>query len=165
MVSFSFRYDISSEANCDNSTLSSEQLQNHHTNLVSIFSSGNLEKMFQTIVDCGDGLEQYLNTMYMTNQLMDVQEISARYTANIIVLVACGIDSNSTNDRTHNFQKLRRFEYESNCKQSLELSTLLSSKTAASDIESLFRDTLEYRERNDIKCNDFIQLLIDMQKK
>lgn len=118
-----------------------------------IFSDAKLKEMFPTIVDCGSGLEQYLNAICMADELLNVREISERYAINIIVSVAFGLDVNSSIDKQKTFWNRPL--------------NIFSFKTTASNvkefIQSLVHDTLEYREKNDIQRCDFFQLLIEMR--
>ena len=61
--------------------------------------------MFSTFVDCGSTLENYLENLIDKNELLDVREISARHSTNIIASVAFGLDVDTISEPNHEFRE------------------------------------------------------------
>ncbi|KAG4072640.1 hypothetical protein HA402_004729 [Bradysia odoriphaga] len=141
------------------------------------FSSGKLKAMFPIIKDCGKTLEDYLEkNVEKGNDVFDFRDLFARLTTNIISSVAFGIDNDCINDPDHIFRKMgvRIFEMDSKKKLRAAIATFLpilknviKFKFTHDDVEEFFhgvvKQTLEYRERNNVERNDFMQLLIQLK--
>lgn len=52
--------------------------------LTPVFTSGKLKAMFSTLVDCGVPLKRYLNKEAEKGNVVEMREIAARYTTDII---------------------------------------------------------------------------------
>lgn len=65
-------------------TLTGPKWKNLRGKLSPTFTSGKLKAMFNTFIDCGSTLQQYLENLIAKDELLDVREISARHSTNII---------------------------------------------------------------------------------
>lgn len=77
--------------------------------------------MFTTIVDCATTVQHYLQVLTDKNELLDVKEISAAYTTNIIASVAFGIDVDSVNNPNNAFRDCGRSIFATDCKTIIRL--------------------------------------------
>lgn len=59
--------------------------------LTPTFSSGKLKAMFPKLIECGSTLQNYLTQLAEKGDLLDVPEIAANFTTNVIASVAFGI--------------------------------------------------------------------------
>ncbi|XP_055296698.1 uncharacterized protein LOC129565633 [Sitodiplosis mosellana] len=144
--------------------------------LTPTFTSGKLKAMFSTLVNCGATLQNYLAKLADKNEFLDVREISASHATNVIASVAFGIDVDSINNPNNEFRVCGRKIFElslSNAIRTLmtftapKLLGLLRIKSIQSDVESFInsvvKQTLVYRETNNVSRKDFFQLLIQLR--
>lgn len=144
--------------------------------LTPTFTSGKLKAMFSTLVDCGSTLQNHLTNLADKNELLDVREISASHATNVIASVAFGIDVDTINNPNNDFRVCGRQIFElslSNLIRTLlaftapKLLGILRIKSVRTEVETFIKtvvkQTLEYRERNNISRKDFFQLLIQLR--
>lgn len=74
------------------------------TKLTPAFSSRKLKTMFSTLTDCGSILQNYLADLADQNELLDMYEISACFTINVIASVGFGIDVDTINNPNNEFR-------------------------------------------------------------
>lgn len=143
--------------------------------LTPAFTSGKLKAMFSTLIDCGSSLQNYLNKLTENGELMEVRNISASYTTNVIASVAFGIDVDTITDPNNDFRKYGRKFLEQTFWNGFRRILLLTmpklirtfrikmlDPEARHFITSLVKDTLEYREKNNVVRKDLFQLLIQV---
>lgn len=156
--------------------LTGQKWHNLRTKLSPTFTSGKLKQMFHTILDCGNTLQNYLENLASDNKLLDVREISARHTTNIIASVAFGLDVDTISEPNHEFRENGRKFFASTFMNGIrffvrfiapKLMPILRMKGIASDVEQFFKtlvkQNLEYREKNNFVRKDFFQLLIQLR--
>lgn len=154
-------------------SLKGDKWKNMRSKLTPTFSSGKLRAMFSTIVNCGVSVQNYLEQLADSGELIDVRETAARHGTNVIASVAFGLDVDSIVDPDSEFRKCGRKMSEPNPIIGLlqfvapELLTLFRNKVTNPDVESFMRSivkqVLEYREKNGIVRKDFFQLLVQLR--
>ena len=156
--------------------LSGSKWRNLRVKLTPTFTAGKMKMMFGTLVECGKELQGCLQEHADKREPIEIKEILARYSTDIIASCAFGIQCNCLKNPDAEFRKWGRKILEPSRVQSI-LRTIarlmpsfgLSITFATKDISKYFiqmvRDTVEYREKNDVKRNDFMQLLIQMKNK
>ncbi|XP_031634047.1 probable cytochrome P450 6d5 [Contarinia nasturtii] len=140
------------------------------------FTSGKLKAMFSTFIDCGSILENYLEKLATNGEILDVSEISASHSTNIIASVAFGIDIDCIKNPDCEFRVCGRQMFETSFWNNLrfamffiapKLMSLLRIKIASENVErfllSMVKQNLEYREKNNVSRKDFFQLLIQLR--
>lgn len=151
--------------------------KNLRAKLTPTFTSGKMKMMFETLKTCSNGLEQLLCDCSKTVEPLDIREIIARFTTDTIGSCAFGIECNSMKNPDAEFRKYGKKIFEvsnsNKMKQILAyfLPTRLVKKLGFSftdiDVETFFinvvRDTIAYREKNNISRNDFLHLLIQLK--
>lgn len=156
--------------------LPGDKWKNVRSKLTPTFSSGKLKAMFGTFIDCGLTLQTYLKKLIESDEMFDVREITACYSTNVIASVAFGVDVDTISDPNHDFRKYGRKIFERSIwtgfRQLIgvaapKLMSLLRIKGVDASVEhfirTLVKETLEYREKNNIVCKDFFQLLIQLR--
>jgi len=147
------------------------------TKLSPTFTSGKLKAMFSIIKDCGNVLEKYLlKNVDNGNDVFDFRDLFARLTTNIISSVAFGIENDCINDPDHIFRRMGIRIFEMNSMKKLRaaihtfvpiLRNVIKFKFTHDDVEEFFhgvvKQTIDYREKNNIERNDFMQLLIQLK--
>lgn len=61
-----------------------EKWKNLRAKLTPVFTSGKLKAMFSTLLDCGVPLQRYLSREAEKGNVVEIREIAARYTTDII---------------------------------------------------------------------------------
>ncbi|KAI4459292.1 cytochrome p450 [Holotrichia oblita] len=142
------------------------------------FTSGKMKYMFKTLLDCGGPMIDHLNGICEKKEEVDIKEILACYTTDIIGSCAFGLECNSFKDPDAEFRTNGRKAFTVSFRDlfiqflvfwSPSLPKYLPIKQVKSEIESFFinavRSILDYRTTNKVKRNDFIQMFIEMQEK
>lgn len=140
------------------------------------FTSGKIRQMVPTIVEVGSKLQNYMLKMIEYNSEVEIKDILARFTVDIIGTCAFGIQCNSLEDKNAKFHEmgLKVFQQPRNSfiKQIIavtypELARKLGVKIVRDDVSEFFmqivQDVVEYRERNNVKRNDFMDLLLQLK--
>lgn len=171
--------------------LQSDTLQNHLFNipgqkwrdlrvkLSPTFTSGKLKGMFSVIRDCGKVLQDYLvKNVDDGTDIFEFRELFARLNTSIISSVAFGIDNDCVNEPDHIFRRMGAKNFEVNKRVMIrnmilffvpQLVKLFKLKITDPEVEdfvyTIVKQTIEYREKNNIERNDFMQLLIQLKDK
>lgn len=138
-----------------------------------------MKMMFQTFADCAEGLEHVLQDFSDNATPLDIKEVAARYTTDIIGSAAFGVDCNSLKDPNAEFRRMGQkiFNYDPvlNFKRLLvstmprKLLIALRLKLSNTEVEKflrqVIRETMEYREKNNVVRKDFIHLLLQLKNK
>lgn len=156
--------------------LSGQKWKNLRGKLSPTFTSGKLKAMFSTLLDCGSTLQNYLENLTEKGELLDVREISARHSINVIASVGFGIDVDTISNPKHEFRETLRKVFASNCWNAIrfflkfiapKLMSILRIKTVDAEVEkfimSIVKENLEYREKNNIVRKDYFQLLVQLR--
>lgn len=144
--------------------------------LTPTFTSGKMRQMMPTIVEVGTKLEAYMAKTIEENPEPEIKDILARFTTDIIGSCAFGIECNSLEDKTAKFLEmgLKVFQQPRNsfAKQLIavtypDFARKLGIRTTRDDVSEFFmkivNDVIEYREKNNVKRNDFMDLLLQLR--
>lgn len=141
------------------------------------FTSGKLKGMFSVIKDCGDVLQEYLvkNVKNGTN-VFEFRELFARLNTSIISSVAFGIDNDCVNEPDHIFRRMGIKNFEITkwimlrnmilffIPQAVKYFKIkITNPEVEQFVYSVVKQTIEYREKNNVERNDFMQLLIQLK--
>lgn len=142
--------------------------------LTPTFTSGKMKMMFETLVNISDEMIDHLKA----NESFDIEmkDILSRFTTDIIGNVAFGLDVNSIKNPNTMFRQMGRKVFETTSMRllkiffittfretSMKLGLRFNDKDVSDFFLSSIRDTVEYREKNDIKRNDFLSLLLQIK--
>ncbi|XP_055712892.1 probable cytochrome P450 6d5 isoform X2 [Phlebotomus papatasi] len=132
--------------------------------------------MFQTLVDCANSLEKKLKAEVDHNTEIEVRDLMARYTTNVIASVAFGIEVDSINEPNCSFRHYGKKAFAPTLKNAIrnalflilpKIAKLIKLKTVESDYEkfifSMVKQTIDHREKNNIQRKDFMQLLLQLR--
>ncbi|KAJ9577525.1 hypothetical protein L9F63_005898 [Diploptera punctata] len=158
--------------------ISGPKWKNLRTKLTPTFTSGKIKMMFPTVVETGNELKEHLKKPAERNEVIEVKDILARYSTDIISSVAFGIQCNSLKNPNSEFRKWGRKIFEPTIRARIVntltfIAPLLPKiiKLGIFDPEmskyfiQMVNDTVEYREKNNVHRNDFMQLLIQLKNK
>lgn len=132
--------------------------------------------MFSTLVDCGDSMHEYVAQFADTHQTIEVRDVFARYSTNVIASVAFGIDVDCIRKPDSEFRKYGKKIFEMTINKGIRAAiTFLSpnvmsmlriratDKSVEDFMRTIVRENLEFREKNHIVRKDFFQLLIQLR--
>ncbi|XP_067007540.2 cytochrome P450 6k1 [Anabrus simplex] len=144
------------------------------------FTSGKMKKMFSLVADCDKQMVDHLEEL--TNKdptsALDIKEIAAKCTTDVISTCAFGIASNSLQDPNAEFREFGKKTFEDNIARALEVAVLFFvpslvklaklhffQKDASNFLRKVFWDTIDQREKSKTKRNDLVDLLIELKDK
>jgi cytochrome P450 family 6 len=159
-------------------SLSGSKWRNLRVKLSPTFTSGKMKMMFGTFVDCGKELQQCLQPFANNEDTIEIKDVLARYSTDIIASCAFGIQCNCLKNPDAEFRNWGRKIFEPSLKTKLIRTLIFAFPSSArlfrlsittKEISDYFmkmvKDTVEYREKNDVKRNDFMQLMLQMKNK
>lgn len=149
--------------------------------LTPTFTSGKMKFMFPTVVEVGERFVEVLKDLQRKESVLEegveVRELLARFTTDIIGSCAFGIECNSLKDPNAKFRKMGQKVFTQRPRRLLfgfaqafpDLARKLGVSFVPTDVASFFMDvvkeTVEYREREKVQRNDFMNLLIDLKNR
>lgn len=128
--------------------------------------------MFPTFLDCAINLQNHVEQRARSDKnVIEMRDLLARYTTDIIASVAFGIDNFSINEQDNEFRKIGAKVFAPSFKSGLralmtflmpKLNRYVGIKCADSDVEhfifTIVKETIDYREKNGQQRNDFMQV-------
>lgn len=138
------------------------------------FTSGKLKLMYDQIKLCSDELMKDIQkNLARTDNVVEVKELIAKYSTDVIGTCAYGLKLNSVGDEESAFRKYGKSLFMPSLRVLLREMCLLIApallkivrlKDFPSDavefFHSAFHDTITYREKNNVVRNDFVQVLM-----
>ncbi|GJQ72532.1 Cyp6a9 [Trypoxylus dichotomus] len=158
--------------------LEGEKWRNMRMRLSPTFTSGKMKYMFKTLLDCGGPMIEYVDNLCRKGESLDIKEILACYTTDIIGSCAFGLECNSFKDPDAEFRtygrKVFTVRFTDLILQFLvfwmpSFPKYIPLKFIPADTEKFFinavKSILDYRTANSVKRNDFVQMFLEMQEK
>lgn len=147
-------------------------------NFTQTFTSGQMKKMFQTLVNASASLEEIIES-HSNGEVLDARDAMARFTTDIIASCVFGLECNSLKNPETEFRHYGRKAFAIPWYALLEILFLswapqsvlkfLKYKTTNDDVEKFFMttisDTVKYRETNNVYRKDFMHLLIQLKNR
>lgn len=150
--------------------------KNLRTKLTPTFTSGKMKTMFPTIIGVADEFQKMMKNEVVGNAEIEMKDILARFTTDVIGTCAFGIECNSLQDPDAQFRRMGRKIFSVAKGRLLKLITAQQFRSLArmlgitlidKDVSDFFigavRDTIKYREENKIERNDFMSLLMKLK--
>ena len=147
------------------------------TQFTPLFTSSKLKEMFSLILECSNHLESYMDTLIKKGEPIDMREVSARYTTDVVGSCAFGIDMNSLSEKESVFRRLGKLIFATNLRKILSIRIqdmlpwlynsflyVLPRDEKTRIIMKLMTETMEYREENNVFRPDFINMLLNLKK-
>ncbi|XP_043645948.1 cytochrome P450 6a9 [Drosophila teissieri] len=144
--------------------------------LSSTFTSGKMKYMFPTVVKVGHEFIDVFGQAMEKSSVVEVKDILARFTTDVIGTCAFGIECSSLKDPEAEFRVMgRRAVFEQRhgpigiafINSFQNLARKLHMKITLEEAEHFFlrivRETVAFREENNIRRNDFMDQLIDLK--
>lgn len=150
--------------------------KNLRVKLTPTFTSGKMKMMFDILLECGKPMLQSVEDQVKEKTSLDIKEVLGCFTTDVIGSCAFGLECNSFKEEDAEFRKFGRKILEPEPFQAVKIAFAMNFPNLArklgisigrKDVNIFFnkvvRDTVEYREKNNYKRNDFMQLLINLK--
>ncbi|KAJ6632804.1 putative cytochrome P450 6a14, partial [Pseudolycoriella hygida] len=158
--------------------LDGEKWRGLRSKLSPTFTSGKMKFMFPIIVGVADELKNTIDSLIVSSTgEFEIKEVLARFTTDVIGSCAFGIECNSLKNENSDFRKYGKLIFASPRNSFLKVlfmsmfrnwSRKLGMKVVADDVSEFFiaslKDTIKYREENNIKRNDFLNMMMQLMK-
>ncbi|XP_017884298.1 probable cytochrome P450 6a21, partial [Ceratina calcarata] len=146
------------------------------TRLSPTFTSGKLKEMFSMIIECSNTFEKYVDSLIANGNNIDVREVCARFTTDVISSCAFGLDTNAMSGENNKFREIGKTFFNMSLVQRIKIQlreglptlyTLLGYILPRDDMTQFFtkvvNDVIDYRRKNNVVRQDFIHTLMDLQ--
>lgn len=143
--------------------------------LTPTFTSGKMKMTFTTVLEICEEMINYISEHESVVEL-EMKDIIARFMTDVIANVAFGLEVNSMRNPHAMFREMGRRVFNPPKWQLMKLSfVMVFSKLArkfnirvleravADFFMSTFTETMNYREKNNVKRNDFFNLLLELK--
>lgn len=159
-------------------SVDNEQWKKLRVKMTPTFTSGKMKNMFSMIVAVANEFTNCLTSAIESGNgdQIEMKELFGRFTTDVIGTCAFGIQCNSLHDPNAKFREMGRkiFTHPRHGDAGVMFyqtfkgfSKMLGIKTTPEGIEQFFmgaiKDTVASRETNNIRRNDFIDLMIDLK--
>ena len=156
--------------------LTGSKWKSMRTKLTPTFTSGKMKMMFQVMAECQNDLLTKMHEECLKNKPIDIKDVLARFTTNIIGSCAFGLECKALEDEDSEFRKYGKQIFVETkfvmfkrifgmafpkVAKFLNLSTIRMD--VADFILKTVEDTIEYREKNNYNRNDFLQLMMKLK--
>ncbi|XP_060535693.1 probable cytochrome P450 6a14 [Cylas formicarius] len=153
--------------------LEGERWRTLRTKLTPTFTSGKMKMMFGIVHDLSKQLKTLVES-HVNNKPLLVTDAVARYSTDVIASCAFGIEANCLENPDAAFRKYGRKIFEPRPYKFLfeqfvnwDVLAALGHQFHPSDTTKFFlevvKETVEYREKNNIRKNDFVHLLLQLK--
>lgn len=132
--------------------------------------------MFEVINGCGESLLKFVGQFAGTENTVEIREVAACYTTNVISSVAFGLDVDCLVNPNSEFRKFGHMFFDASFKNIIRsnlaimnpaLAKFLRLRFTDKEVNDFFVETvqqnLEYREKNNVCRKDFFQMLIQLR--
>jgi cytochrome P450 family 6 len=140
-----------------------------------------MKMMFSLMSECAEQLQQYVDKPARNGDILEMKEVMARFTTDVIGSCAFGLNCNSFTDSNSEFREMGKRLFEPSVASNLRrrLRTLppfllkllkpfhitVHPQEMINFFTGVVNDTINYREKNNVVRNDFLQLLIQLKNK
>lgn len=143
--------------------------------LTPIFTSGKLKVMFPLFRDVGTQLNDQINTQ--SNEVMEMKNVCAKFTTDVISSLAFGVEANSFKNKTSEFYEAATSFTKFSVFRSLELTSFFFAPLFVSCLgfkffgpkatelfRNVFGEAVKLRKDTHFKRSDLVDLLIKIQE-
>lgn len=160
--------------------LEGEEWRSMRHKLTPVFTSGKMKHMFGVVVEVGHQLEKAMDSAVKAAVVdggdVEIKELCARYTTDVIGTCAFGLECNSLVDPNAEFRNKGKMLFEKPRHNQLVQSFVFTNANLAKkfrmkvfpdEVSNFFmkavRSTIDYRQKHGIKRNDFLDQLIELR--
>ncbi|XP_055696558.1 cytochrome P450 6A1-like [Lutzomyia longipalpis] len=156
--------------------ISGQKWKHLRAKLSPTFTSGKMKMMHSTIIAVAQEFQQYLGECADNKEEVEIKDILGRFTTDVIGSCAFGVECNSLKDPHTEFRKMGKRVFEFKGFEILKvffltmfpnIGKILRMRAIKKEVSEFFmrllRETTEYREKNNVKRNDFLSLLLQIK--
>jgi cytochrome P450 family 6 len=157
--------------------LNGKKWKNLRSVLSPTFTSGKIKNMFRILVECGQGLKDFFSEHAKRKDVVEMKDIVARFTTDVIASCAFGIQCNCLKQPDAEFRQWGRRIVEPSLMDRIVgmlyvlvpsipifLKLPLTPRGVSAFFRKVVKETIEFRMKNNVKRDDFMQLLIDLKE-
>ncbi|KAK7789229.1 hypothetical protein R5R35_007054 [Gryllus longicercus] len=144
--------------------------------LTPTFTSGKMKMMFGLMHGCALELRAFLRDAARRRHVVEMKDVVAKFTTDVIGTCAFGLQFNSLADPDSEFRRMGKAIFEPSLSLAIRETVgmfipqidriiKLPPTHVADFFIRVVKETVDYREKNNIKRNDFMQLLIELRNK
>lgn len=141
------------------------------------FSSGKIKSMLGLLQGCGVQLIEYMDATIESGKTeFEIRDLTAKFTTDVIGTCAFGLECNSLKDSQSEFRRMGCAVLNSSASLALakivrvffpKLFKALKLRTFPAEVQQFFmgivKQTIDFRNTNQVRRNDFIQLLLEIK--
>ncbi|XP_001944599.2 probable cytochrome P450 6a14 [Acyrthosiphon pisum] len=145
--------------------------------LTPTFSSGKIKSMLGLLQGCGVQLIEYMDATIESGKTeFEIRDLTAKFTTDVIGTCAFGLECNSLKDSQSEFRRMGCAVLNSSASLALakmvrvffpKLFKALKLRTFPAEVQQFFmgivKQTIDFRNTNRVRRNDFIQLLLEIK--
>ncbi|EGI59272.1 PREDICTED: probable cytochrome P450 6a20 [Acromyrmex echinatior] len=149
--------------------------RNLRVKLTPTFTSGKIKQMFPIMKEYSEKLAKYLKEKAQTKDSIEMKEMLARYTTDVIMSTAFGIESDCIEDPNNQYRGYQKKILEINpiwialsmfAPKIMDFFSIpFTDRNVISFYMNMFRETVEYRQSHNIVRYDFVNLLLQLMKR
>ncbi|XP_052863095.1 cytochrome P450 6a2-like [Anopheles cruzii] len=145
--------------------------------LTPTFTSGRMKQMFGTIQEVAEQFRKYMEENCHREEI-EMKDVLARFTTDVIGTCAFGIECNTLKNPDSDFRKYGNKVFEQDILLMIKfifasmfkrVARTIGVKTTDHGVEKFFlqivKETVQYREMNNVQRNDFMNLLLQIKNK
>lgn len=159
------------------SELNGLQWRSMRYKLTPTFTSGKLKGMFEQICNCGQELTSELKNYSESGEAVEAKTVLTLFTTEVIASCAFGLQFKHDSKEGKEFKEMANKVFAPSRKQVLRVICYMSFRKLAKKFGvsrfppgfneyflNIVKTTIEYREKNNVKRNDFLQLLLALKE-
>lgn len=144
--------------------------------LTPTFTSSKMKFMFPTVLGVANEMIDCITTSLKTKNEIEIRDLLNRFTTDIIGTCAFGIECNSLKDPNALFNRMGQRSYDdpifkvlnrtltvANRKLARLLNLTVHHKDVAEFFNNIVKETIEFREENNVQRRDFMDMLIQLK--
>lgn len=157
-------------------SISGNKWKNLRGKLAPAFTGGKIKYMFNNIYNCADQMIVKLNEETQLNSTVELKEILARFTTDVIGSCAYGLDCNSMKHPNSEFRTMGKRAFTQTPSDTFKMIVLRTfpelgkklrlgvfPKNVSKFFKNAIEETVNYREKYNVSRNDFLQILIHLK--
>ncbi|XP_071576390.1 probable cytochrome P450 6a14 [Temnothorax nylanderi] len=155
--------------------LPGKKWRNLRVKLTPTFTSGKIKQIFIILKESGEEFTRSLESKAQTNDCIEIKDMFARYSTDIIMSTAFGIKSNCIKQPDNEFRYWGKKVFEEKpfwnallifAPQIMDFFSIpFTDRGVTNFFTKMFRDNVEYRQSHNVIRHDFMNLLIQLMEK
>lgn len=142
------------------------------------FTTGKIKMMFPIVLEKANRMVEFLSPTAEKGESIDMKEVVTCFTTETIASVAFGLDVECFGNPENSFLKLEKAVFHPTFFEVIKSTIVFSSETitrifklgftrreTTEFVQNMVRDTMEFREKQNVVRSDFFQLMLDVKRK